>query len=517
MTLERTVMREQIKELIIQRILEGTYKPGERVVELQLVQELGVSQAPVREALRDLEAMRFIESEPYRGARVRQVTREELTETLPGPGGPRGARRQHGRPGRGRRDAPACWRPRSRTCSRPHATRTSTACSSTTHGSTRSSSKRPATPSCSTPGSGLRIEAYTLVASSSPSSTWSRSPTPTCPILDALRQRDADLTGKVMREHIEHFGIDPVWRNPMTETPLVLHVHDERCRDVDLAGGKGASLASMTANGLPVPPGFVITSPAFAEVGRRREAAVQPQGPGPRRRPGRGRRDRAAAGPDQGAATTSFPQGASVAVRSSACAEDSNDASYAGQQETYLFVETFDEVMEKVVECWLSFFSERALFYREHKGDLDDIQMAVVVQQMVDANKAGVMFTVDPVNHRKDRVVVEAAFGIGENVVSGEVTPDYYTLDRKGALKKARVVDEQVLSESELADLVKMGLHLADLNGGPQDIEWAYDDTGLFMLQSGPSPRCDPARDRDGTRRHVVQPRTKTARRRRTS
>lgn len=83
MTLERTVMREQIKELIIQRILDGTYKPGERIVELQLVNELGVSQAPVREALRDLEAMRFIESEPYKGARVRAVTRSELAETYP--------------------------------------------------------------------------------------------------------------------------------------------------------------------------------------------------------------------------------------------------------------------------------------------------------------------------------------------------------------------------------------------------------------------------------------------------
>jgi pyruvate,water dikinase len=175
-----------------------------------------------------------------------------------------------------------------------------------------------------------------------------------------------------------------------------------------------------------------------------------------------------------------------VAVRSSACAEDGADASYAGQQETYLFVESFDEVVEKVVECWLSFFSERALFYRQHKGDLDDIQMAVVVQQMVDAEKAGVMFTVDPVNHRKDRIVVEAALGVGEHVVSGEVTPDYYTLDRKGTIKKARVVDEQVLTAEELADLVKMGLHLAELNGCPQDIEWAYDATGLYMLQSRP-------------------------------
>jgi pyruvate,water dikinase len=271
----------------------------------------------------------------------------------------------------------------------------------------------------------------------------------------------------------------------MSEVPLVLDFTDERCRQVELSGGKGASLASMTQNGLPVPPGFVITSTAFAEAvdGEKllhclkakdldgaRAVVAQTQPP---REPIR-------------AAYERLPEGVSVAVRSSACAEDGNEASYAGQQETYLFVETFDEVLDKVVECWLSFFSERALFYREHKGDLDDIQMAVVVQQMVDAEKAGVMFTIDPVNNRKDRVVVEAARGIGEHVVSGEVTPDYYTTDRKGTVKKARVVDERVLSESELAALVQMGLHLAKLNGCPQDIEWAYDSTGLYMLQSRP-------------------------------
>jgi pyruvate, water dikinase len=271
----------------------------------------------------------------------------------------------------------------------------------------------------------------------------------------------------------------------MTDTPLVLPFTDARCRDVERAGGKGASLASMTANGLPVPPGFVITSPAFSEVVDGDELLKHLKA----KDLDAARAVVSATEPPRELIKEQYdklPEGTSVAVRSSACAEDSNDASYAGQQETFLFVETFDEVMEKVVECWLSFFSERAMFYREHKGDLEDIQMAVVVQQMVDATKAGVMFTVDPVNHRKDRVVVEAALGIGENVVSGEVTPDYYTLDRKGGLKKARVVDEQVLSESELADLVKMGLHLADLNGSPQDIEWAYDDTGLFMLQSRP-------------------------------
>lgn len=271
----------------------------------------------------------------------------------------------------------------------------------------------------------------------------------------------------------------------MPEKPLVLDFTDERCREVALAGGKGASLAAMAQNGLPVPPGFAVTSSAFAEAvnGEKllgclkahdldgaRAVVAQTEPP----------RDPIKAAYER------LPQGASVAVRSSACAEDSNDASYAGQQETYLFVETFDEVLEKVVECWLSFFSERALFYREHKGNLDDVQMAVVVQQMVDADKAGVMFTMDPVHNRKDRIVVEAARGIGEHVVSGEVTPDYYTLDRKGTVKRARVVDEQVLSPSELAELVKLGLHLADLNGCPQDIEWAYDSTGLHMLQSRP-------------------------------
>lgn len=271
----------------------------------------------------------------------------------------------------------------------------------------------------------------------------------------------------------------------MSDKPLVLDFTDELCRDVELAGGKGASLATMTQEGLPVPPGFVVTSPAFAEavdgealLGCLRSKDLD----GARAVVARAQPPRQLIE----AAYRRLPQGASVAVRSSACAEDGNDASYAGQQETYLFVETFDAVLEKIVECWLSFFSERALFYREHKGDLDDIRMAVVVQQMVDADKAGVMFTVDPVNNRKDRVVVEAARGVGEHVVSGEVTPDYYTLDRKGTLKKSRVVDEQVLSTTELAELVKMGLHLAEMHGCPQDIEWAYDSTGLYMLQSRP-------------------------------
>jgi pyruvate,water dikinase len=113
--------------------------------------------------------------------------------------------------------------------------------------------------------------------------------------------------------------------------------------------------------------------------------------------------------------------------------------------------------------------------------------MAVVVQQMIDSAKSGVMFTVDPVHGRKDRMVVEAAFGLGERVVSGEITPDHYVLDRAGAIKRSRVVAEPVLTEQECAELARHGQRLDGLHGCPQDIEWAFDGGGaLFLLQSRP-------------------------------
>jgi pyruvate,water dikinase len=241
----------------------------------------------------------------------------------------------------------------------------------------------------------------------------------------------------------------------------------------------------MTAEDLPVPPGFVVTSTAF-------EATVDTDA---LRKLMRGkdveaaRAMVAAAEPPKEqieqyyAALTGM-----VAVRSSACAEDSQGASYAGQQETYLNTNGLGEVLANVVRCWLSFFTERAVFYRQEKGSLDDVAMAVVVQQMVDSKKSGVLFTVDPVHGRKDRMVVEAARGLGEAVVSGEVTPDNYALSRDGAVKKSRVVGaEPVLSDAECATLAKLGRRLADLHGGPQDIEWAFDGDGrLFLLQSRP-------------------------------
>jgi pyruvate,water dikinase len=240
----------------------------------------------------------------------------------------------------------------------------------------------------------------------------------------------------------------------------------------------------MTGEGLPVPSGFVITSAAFAaavgeDVLRERMRAQDIAG---------ARAVVAAALPPRELiaehyATLTGP----VAVRSSACAEDSAAASYAGQQETFLNVNGLDCVLRDVVECWLSFFADRAVFYRQEKGSLDDVAMAVVVQKMIDSKKSGVLFTVDPVHGRKDRMVVEAAFGLGEQVVSGAVTPDHYVLDPQGVIKRSRIIGEQVLREEDCLQLARLGLHLASLHGCPQDIEWAFDADGtLFLLQSRP-------------------------------
>jgi pyruvate, water dikinase len=270
----------------------------------------------------------------------------------------------------------------------------------------------------------------------------------------------------------------------LTQLPLVLPFTDPRCREVALSGGKGASLAVMTGAGLPVPPGFVVTSAAFA-------AAVDAEALRARVREqdldGACALVAAASPPRERVAEAYAGLAGLVAVRSSACAEDSAAASYAGQQETYLNVDGLEAVLGHVVDCWLSFFADRAVFYRQEKGSLDDVAMAVVVQQMVDAGKSGVLFTADPVHGRKDRIVVEAAFGLGEQVVSGEVTPDHYVLDRRGAVKRRRVVAEQVLTEAECEQLARLGLQLDQLHGSPQDVEWAIDRGGtLFLLQSRP-------------------------------
>ena len=265
----------------------------------------------------------------------------------------------------------------------------------------------------------------------------------------------------------------------MTE---VVWFDEARCADVAVAGGKGASLAAMTAAGLPVPPGFVVPSTLLeASVDAERLRALAREGD----HDGALALVRETRAPRESVEAAYARLGGLVAVRSSACAEDSEAASFAGQQETYLNALGGAEVSRLVVECWASFFSERALFYRARKGSLDDLRMAVVVQKMVEPKKSGVLFTADPVQRRRDQMIAEAVFGLGEQVVSGQVTPDHYVLDRDGGVKRERLVSGGVLDEDELRELAAMGKRLERHFGKPQDIEWAIDDR-LYLLQSRP-------------------------------
>ena len=271
---------------------------------------------------------------------------------------------------------------------------------------------------------------------------------------------------------------------------------EEACREVEVAGGKGASLARMTTEGLPVPPGFVIPSYVLqnsidaermlelAASHSTRELQELVAATEPPKEKITAAYENLVGG--RLTATYKLVGNKKVAVRSSAIAEDSEAASYAGQQETYLFVEGAEEVCRRVVDCWASFFSERALFYRSQKGSLEDLRMAVVVQKMVDPEKSGVIFTVDPVRRRRDRMVVEAVRGIGERVVSGEVTPDHYALDRKGKVKREKIVDDRVLTDEELQRLGDLGRQLEERHGVAQDIEWAMIGEEIYLLQSRP-------------------------------
>jgi pyruvate,water dikinase len=303
----------------------------------------------------------------------------------------------------------------------------------------------------------------------------------------------------------------------------VVPFDDERCLEVARAGGKGASLARMAALGLPVPPGFVVPASCLADglpdggaalrallaeaggedrftaAAEQAQALVAAAEPAPALRASIAEAY-AATGPDD----------PPVAVRSSACAEDSETASFAGQQETYLHVRGIEEVVRRIRDCWASFFTERALFYRSRKGTLDDLGMAVVVQRMVDADVAGVLFTMDPTRNRRDRMIVEAVFGLGEAVVSGHVTPDHYVLARDGRIKKQRLTTQPyavvrdpaggireepladadgaapTLDEAQLGRLAALGRGLEERLGRPQDIEWAIEGGELYVLQARP-------------------------------
>lgn len=265
----------------------------------------------------------------------------------------------------------------------------------------------------------------------------------------------------------------------------------------DLArfGGKGANLVRLREAGLPVPP-FVLLGtheyrafvaehdldqaiddalnlppgaaserirasfrrPVAEEQARRIAQLVEPLLPGP------------------------------VAVRSSATAEDLPDASFAGQQDTFLDIEGLDDILTAVVECWSSLWTERAIAYRHsHQVDHAEVSLAVVVQEMVPAEAAGVLFTADPLSGRRGVVSIDAVAGLGEKLVSGQVTPDHYEVDGAGAVTTWQIHGgRSVLSMAQVRGLAALGRRIEGAMGAPQDIEWVTVGDRLSVVQSRP-------------------------------
>jgi pyruvate,water dikinase len=299
--------------------------------------------------------------------------------------------------------------------------------------------------------------------------------------------------------------------------------------DVDYAGGKGANLGELTAAGFPVPPGFVIGAPAYAAFcdhgGLRTRIAARLEGLEVEDTEAL---DRAATDvramvdaepvPDWLAqaiveAYRELGEDVPVAVRSSATAEDTAAASFAGMNETFLNVRGDDGVVEAVRRCWSSLFGARTVFYRAKRGfGQSDMDIAVVVQRQILATRAGVMFTIDPASGATDRLVIEGSFGLGEAVVSGSVSPDRYLVEKDGLAIIAREVRTKelvieptadggtvtrelsgeeakrtVLDDDEVREIADLGRRIEQHYGSPQDTEWCYDTDGkAWMLQSRP-------------------------------
>ena len=322
---------------------------------------------------------------------------------------------------------------------------------------------------------------------------------------------------------------------------LVIWFENLRKTDIPSVGGKNANLGEMINAGMPVPPGFAITAYSYKrfieETGIStkiyaiiKETVTDPNDPKQYEIASKKIRELIDSTPTPKNIEEAIRSAheelckrlntnvVSVAVRSSATAEDLPDASFAGQQETYLNVKGEDELLEKTVKCWSSLFTPRAIFYRTEKGfKHEDVLISVGVQKMVNAKAAGVMFTINPVSGNRDQIVIEGNYGLGESVVSGAVTPDDFIVDKT----TLNIVDKRIarkivqfirdpstgktvhvevpsekqerpcLSDEEIHKLAELAKRIEQLYGTAQDIEWAIDGDlpfpdNIFIVQSRP-------------------------------
>jgi pyruvate,water dikinase len=302
-------------------------------------------------------------------------------------------------------------------------------------------------------------------------------------------------------------------------------------KDIPIVGGKGANLGELTNAGVPVPPGFIVTAAAYfdfleqAEISDQIRQLLHPADVNNSKQ-----LQQIARKVQQVILAAEMPAelateigeaykklgGGLVAVRSSATAEDLPEASFAGQQSTFLNLREEKEVVAAVQGCWASLFEARAIFYREEQGfDHFKVGIAVPVQRMVQSEASGVMFTIEPVTSDQGKIIIEAIYGLGEAIVSGEVNPDLYVIDKESltiSSKKLSRQDRQLirnpeasdpntniwaqvptseqhlqkLSDTDIAKLAWIGKQIEYHYDFPQDIEWAKENKKIFILQTRP-------------------------------
>lgn len=308
-------------------------------------------------------------------------------------------------------------------------------------------------------------------------------------------------------------------------TAQILWFKEVGKKDIGLVGGKGANLGEMVNAKIPVPDGFIVTAGAYfdfinstslkekimhelsgldvdnskklQEASKKIKTAIMAAD-----MPG----DLAARIKDYYHRLCG-ENDRYVAVRSSATAEDLPDASFAGQQETYLNVKGWTDVVAKVQKCWASLFEARAIFYREtNKYSHLKVGIAVPIQLMVQSDFSGIMFTVNPLTNSKEEVSIEAAFGLGQPVVSGEVTPDQYIVNKKTGKITSRYLAKQTwqltlagntpiskkyqqvqkLTNKQIVELAHIGIKIEEHYKRPQDIEYGIEDGRIYIVQSRP-------------------------------
>ena len=314
----------------------------------------------------------------------------------------------------------------------------------------------------------------------------------------------------------------------MNEVPNILWLEEVRKEDIISVGGKGASLGEMASIGLPVPKAFMVTAQAFRrfliETGLEKKIfasyerldvenneALEKAANGAKAMVLKAKIPSALKNDIRKAYKKMHTEDLIVAVRSSATAEDLPDASFAGQQETYLNIKGEAALLEAVQKCWASLYGARAIYYRARQGfDDHTVNISVVVQQLVHSEKAGVMFTSHPITG-EPLTIIEGSWGLGEAVVSGSVSPDKYTFDQRSekvvdlmvSNKLVEIVADgdngtklvdvvgarqnaQVLSEEEITKLAMYGKIAENHYGIPQDVEWGIMNGTIYILQSRP-------------------------------